>query len=124
MGFDKLKIERIIEDINLALASVEDKHKILFDLGNCSFDAQKFTLKLSSFIQEDGVEDAAYAEFLLLAHFYGFKKEDYGKTFIMNEKSYKIVGLKKSNRKYPVILDCSDGKSYKMSTEMVLPRIR
>jgi hypothetical protein len=123
MGFSPNGIDRIKEDMRVALKSVEEKYGVLFQLGNVSYSDNEFTTKVQCFVNTNGTANPAQLEFNKLAPFFGLLISDYGKPFIVEGIVYRITGLKKANRKYPIIAETADGKSYKFSTELVLPRI-
>jgi hypothetical protein len=123
MSFSKERISIILKDLELALKEVEDKHGVLFKVGNATFEPKDFSTRIQCFEKNGDIDNVAYVEFLSLATFYGFNKDDYGKSFAYDGHIYTISGLKKSNRKYPVILERNDGKGFKMSASFVLMRI-
>lgn len=51
---------------------------------------------------------------------YGFPQNIVGMKFKgSSNRNYKIIGFKTSYRKYPIITECSDGKSYKHSPRYI-----
>lgn len=42
-----------------------------------------------------------------------------GDEFKYDGKTYTIVGLKPRSKRYPILAKCSDGKTYKLTVELV-----
>jgi len=55
-----------------------------------------------------------------MAPVYDLNPSDFGKKFISGKSSFRISGIKPTNRKYPVLAErVSDGKTYKFPVESV-----
>lgn len=68
------------------------------------------------------VKDAApreMSEFAAYAHIYGLAESDLGATFHFNGNTYRVAGLKGSSRKYPILAQRSDGKTFKFPASTV-----
>lgn len=108
------------DEIDAALQAVAKKHGITLKVGNASFDANQINFKLNAMTLGEGGEVVTPEKkaFIADAHFYGFKAEDLGRTFMSNGKTFTIAGLKHANRKMPIIAT-SEGKSYKFAVDAV-----
>lgn len=57
---------------------------------------------------------------------YGFQKEDFGRSFVINKNVYTILGINPRNRKYPIIASNNNGVNYKFApitvTKSLLPK--
>ena len=92
-------------------------------LGKCTYDphAGVATFKVDvGIIGKNGVATRAAADFDAIAHLYGLKREDLGKTFEHRGNFYKISGLNPRSRKMPVLATRTfDGKTYRFQAATV-----
>ena len=72
-----------------------------------------------AFVKDNEIVDKNKADFEKYCHMFGLKKEDYGKSFRQNAKVFTVSGLNFKARKNNIELTCSDGKTYKGSSENV-----
>ena len=64
--------------------------------------------------------DAGENQFASTAHLVGLHADDFGKTFQVHGKTFRITGLNLRARKFPVCaVNTTDGKSYKFPTNTV-----
>ena len=119
---DKVKVRRLREDINEALAQVGQRHGATISTGSAQYDAQSVTFTLNIVEQaEDGSEQTIEAiDFLRVHARYGLMKKHLGTTFGHGTRTYKIIGSKPRNTKYPIIvLDVASGNRFKFRADCV-----
>lgn len=121
--FDGTNLTSLRDDIESALAAVAEKHNIVIRTGSGSYTSTTFDLKLKMSVKLDGVADELNspeaAEFMKWAKVYGFDSDDLGRTFVLHGKPFKLIGLRRKNRSYPIIASTDDGKTYKLSVTEV-----
>jgi hypothetical protein len=121
-ALDKRMVGIIAKEIEDAVQAVAQKYDINIKRGNGRFSAETATLKLEITTKGAGgqVETSDAKYFKLMARGYGLQAEDLGKDIIFNGTQYKIVGLKPSSFKYPILVKSArDGKTYKLRAESV-----
>ena len=126
-------------EINLALATIAQKHNLLIDIGNGRFSATecrftKLVIRPKTAIFAAPLSGANNApilsqtlegqEYLNLGYLLGLPKDGLGKTFICAGKRYVITGLRRSRRKYPVSGISSTGKPMKFTTQSVIAGLK
>jgi len=112
----RTKIQDMRKDIEEALQAVAEKHNCTIKAGNASFNEDSFKLKLE--IVENSSDGStvtqAQVDWKANASSFGLDVDLLGKTVILQNSNYEIVGLKPRSRKYPVLgKDLSNGKIYK-----------
>ena len=110
---NRQNIERISEDAEVALQIVAEEYGLILNPENGSYDRGRFTTKWT-FVCE--TEDGVPADFVRDAPFFGLTKEDYGRTFQADSKTFTLCGLKPRSPKYPILgRDVQSGQVYKFS---------
>lgn len=107
-------------DLDAAMAQVAAKHNLSITLGSARFSptTAKINLEVATKTEDGEAQKTTLIAFKALAHSYGLKPEDLGRTFTTNGKVMRITGLNTRSHKYPVTVDClTDGKKYKISAE-------
>ena len=118
--FNRPNIKTLREEIDNALKSIAEKHGISLMLGNVRFSDRSFTGKLEARITDTHGEPTMAVDFRTLADTYGLKPENLYRMVTIQGKTYKIVGLKPRNRKYPIIVEeITNGKRYKFSAFVI-----
>lgn len=115
MTFTRAKVKTLRADIDKALAAVEKKHGVEFNLGTIRFSDTDFrgTLKCVS-----SDSDAGRKMFERDALRVGLKKTSYGKEFTFRARKYRVVGVNTRAKKYPVkVADVATGGTYKMGLD-------
>ena len=116
---DRAKIEKIRTVVERALKSAEAELDITLKLGRCTFDPKgfaKFSLEASEQVNGEAYT-AEVADFRRACARYGLLESDLGREFELNGGSFKIVGLKIKNRKYPIVGErVSDGSRFKFQS--------
>lgn len=119
-NIDKVSVKQIIRECEEALQTVADKYDLVLTRKNCSYLPTEmpvpFKLNTKSFSNDGEELDQDEAEFKRSCRFFGFEKEDFGKTFSTRNSTFKICGLKRNNKKYPIIAeDLTTKKKYKFT---------
>jgi hypothetical protein len=118
-SFDRTTVKNLRSDIDKALATISKKYGIEISAGNASFTSSNVTYKVQAAVKAaSGVTMTKEAsDFNLYAsiNLSGFKL---GQTISLQGKEYTIAGWKVRAQRNPVIVT-RDGKSYRVSTEMI-----
>jgi len=119
MKITRTNLKDFRNDFKTALADLEKTYGVNIDLGNIKFTDNSFHSKMSVINVGGAVgEDVEKLKFENDCKRYGFKGTDFNKTLISNGTSFKLIGLKPANTKYPCIVENYKGK-YKMSVRAV-----
>ena len=106
-------------DLDELLADYGKKVGMVFNLGTMTCTDKSFRVKLSGTISDNSnpvsAEERMSIEFKIYAVLYGLTPEDLGKEVQVSEKTYKIVGIKPNNKKYPLIMQDQKGHNYKFA---------
>ena len=109
--FDRPTLKFLRKELAEALKPVEEKLGLTIHVGNCTYDTSKCSFKLDMTKEGETVDQI---NFMKYCHLYGFKKEDFGRNFQSNGKTYCISGLLIKASKYPILATCkATGKEYK-----------
>lgn len=100
MRFNKVYFANFRADVKEALKSVEEKYGVEIECGNITYSEDRFDLKIKAV--KAGV-DIRKIEFERLCYRHGLKPEDYGREFIYEGNTYKITGINKNAKTYPII---------------------
>jgi len=126
-SFDKKTVKNMREEINSALLKVTKKYGVTFSIGTIRFNTGEMRTKLMGSIPSIKAKevklkkDNAPMDWKIQAPFFGFRGDEYGKTFTAKRKTFKVVGLNQRAKQYPVkVVDVKTGKSYRCSANMVL----
>lgn len=118
-SFDRNTVKNLRSDIDKALATLSKKYGIEITAGNASFTPSNVTYKVQAAVKAaSGVTMTKEAsDFNLYGNISlsGFKL---GQTISLQGKEYTIAGWKVRAQRNPVIVT-RDGKSYRVSTEMI-----
>lgn len=120
--FDHVNVNEIAKEVVAALQSIAEKHGINLKKGRGTFDRNNWTMKLEwSIVAKNGTPNTK--EKTDLDRFgvaMGLPANSYGKEFTYSGSRFKVVGLKVSSHKYPIIGErVSTGKRYKFSVDAV-----
>jgi len=122
MKFNRTGVKQLRADIDSALAAIEKKHGVEFNIGTIRFSDTDFraTLKCTS-----ADPDAARKMFERDALRVGLKKTAYGKQFKYGNKEYIVVGVNTRAKKYPVsVKTVNRGDSFKMAVNCLPADLR
>lgn len=109
------------EDIESTLQSVEKKHNIKLELGNCTYstDYATFKLKVATITTDGKVVSKEVSDFEKYAELCNIKKQ-LGDIFTYQNHKYEIIGLKTRSHKYPVLCkSLHDNKDYQFTAKVV-----
>lgn len=125
-SFNKAKLKVIRADINAALASVEAKHKLKFNLGRITYTSNDFRVKLEGLSTGGSANsaDADRIQFESKAYLAGVKKTAFGEKFTSNGRTFTIDGLNLRANKYPIKATDSRGRRYKFSVRSLPASLR
>ncbi len=113
---DKDEIRKIRADIDATLKDIGEKHGLAFEVGRITYDDNGFKTRIEASVTGEIGESKIAIDFRNGCHKHGFAPEDLGRMFKNTNGTFKIVGLKPRNRKYPVIAKRLDtGRTYKFS---------
>jgi len=121
-SFNKSNLADVRSAINTSLNDVADHFGITLDIGNISFEGNRFTSKITAnIVSEDGVvQTRERKDFTRYAQTLCDLDPDWlDKSYTNNGKSYKITGLKTKATKNKIMLECSDGTNRVAPAEMV-----
>jgi hypothetical protein len=118
--FNRQNIRQINAEMEAALTAIANKYGVDVKLGNTRFTGDNFTTKVQvATVGESGITMSKEAtDFDRYKTILGIKM-DLGQEFQRNGKTYKIIGLKPRSKKYPVLAECSDGKTYKLPVDLI-----
>jgi len=116
-SFSKDSMKMLRPELQAVLDMIKDEYGINLEIGTISFTPTRFTCRLTGTTEgkEEGVKD----DFAFYAPMFGLEEDDRGKSFGFNCKMYKIIEIKPSSKKYPIICQREDGKRFKFSSQMV-----
>ena len=101
-----------------ALREFAADHNLVVDAGNISYDSNSFTIKISCTQKPEDGKSIEQVDFEKYCGAYGFRPEDYGKTFIEGNDTYAFVGFLPKGRKYQALVKKGD-VSYKVTLDAV-----
>ena len=115
------KINTVQEKIKLAITQIEKEEQVKINFGTCSYTNKDYTtrMKVTTLAKDQATMSAVGNVNTMMSKRYGFQENIIGKTFTNKRGTHTITEFKTSNRKYPIITTCSNGKSYKMSPTQV-----
>lgn len=119
MKFNKVEFNNFRNDLKDAVKELESKYNVKIDPENISFSHLEFTLKLKVVKHEEGI-DVDKEKFEKECRYYGFSKEHYKASFVVQGKEYKLVGFNsRSPKNNCSILEVCSGKTYKTNDQVV-----
>lgn len=111
MNLTKVNFNDFRADIEKALAAVAEKYDCDVTAGKIKYDDTSINISVDFKAQGENGESGEQVEFNKLCSNYGFKPEHYKKPFVMNDKTYYLIGFNPKARKYYcVISDINDKK--------------
>lgn len=125
MNLDKQNLASIRDVLDRILMGNEELKAlgVTAQLGSCRYEPKLATFKLKVIVLGDcGKEITPWeAEWHGSHRLYGFEADDLGREFrhFGSGKTYKIVGLNRKAKKYPVIGQDQDGRTYKFAAHVV-----
>ena len=123
MALTRNEIKQFREDFKNAVKDLEQQYNLDIKLGNIRFGKFEFYTKLTctktTEKAKQTVMETLKNEFRMWAETYGVNPDLFGKSYTQNGKIYTVAGINNRARKYPVLLNCSDGKTYKSDKSML-----
>ena len=115
------KIDKIQAKIKKAIESIAKEENVSISFGGISYNAAHYTtqMKITTLEKSDRVSNVLLSTCKSL----GFTQNIIGMTFSGTNGLYKIIDIKTRNRKYPIIADASNGKSYKFSVAYIKTKL-
>jgi len=119
-SFDRTNIRKINAEIEGALATIGQKYGLQISLGATKFSSVNYSTKLEvATISKSGMaSNKAAIDFDRYKIALGINVP-LGHTFNRAGKIYTVVGCKPRSTKYPVLAECSDGKTYKFPVSLI-----
>ena len=112
-------VRQIRDDIENALSEIGKKYGVGFSLEKIRYDNKSFSGRFNCLVLSEEVKSIEEQEFIQFVeseqNIYNLKKKHYKSHFEWNGKDFQLIGIRLSNRKYPVIAKrVKDGTSYKL----------
>jgi len=122
---DKQFLRVLRNEIDQALKPVGEKHRIVLACGKCTYSEGYATFRLeASEVKEDGTVVTRESEdFKRCCQLFALNEEDLGKTVVVSGNTYTIEGLNLNSNKFPILVKRSDGKRFKMPTEVIISKL-
>ena len=112
MNLTETNFNHFRNDVLNALAAVAEKYGCEVTMGNIKYDMTFIDATLYFKAKGENGESAE-AEFKRICKDYGFKPEDYNHCFLMDGKSYNLIGFNPRARKnYCIVRETQSGKTY------------
>lgn len=105
-----------------ALKEVEDKYAVEFSFhgGNYSPDNATLNLQISTVNKSGEVQSREFTDYKRYSKSKGLKVEWLGKKFTARGKTFKLLGFKSRNHRYPIIVEnMATGGRVKVSIEFL-----
>jgi len=116
---DKQLLADFRKDFEETVKSLEQKYGLVISLGSIRYSPDSFEAKIEC-KEGESRDDVNEKEFKIYCKTYGLQPEDYDRRFAFQGKSYVIVGVRPSRRKYPICCQCvEDGKTYGFTASLV-----
>ena len=125
MNIDRNTARMLGDELRAAARAVAERHGMALSTGGVRYGdgmVRLANIELKAVKLDDSGEavDPEAAEFARLAPRYGLKPDDLGRQFTTyGGKSYTIMGIKPSRRKYPISAEGVQGGRYKFAAEQV-----
>lgn len=118
--FDKTNLSTFRQKFDKMLSDFHQETGVALKIGNIRYDENSFRTTLQGFVQSvsgDGPTPDKI-EWDRVCVRYGLKPEHFGETIDLGfGRSYKLVGIKSRNRKYPIIGEKDNGQRYKLTLQ-------
>jgi hypothetical protein len=122
MEMRKQDWNEVAESINAAVKAVGEEFGLNFDRARWSYNPRECRFTLNASIQKlnGKTYDAGHEEWNRECFFLNLKESDFGREFAVNGNRYKITGVNRRSRKYPVLAtQTRTGKVYQWSAAQV-----
>jgi len=117
--FTREKLRSFRKDFDDAVKHLERKYEMKLDVGNISFTAESFTVRITgSKANEFGEKIVDPDKFRRSANLVGYKGE-LGFTYYINSTTYTVIDIDLKKPRNCMILKCNNGSTYKASAATV-----
>lgn len=119
--FTPQKLDKIREDMKLALSMVESTHNLQFEIGKFTYRSHTFKVSLEAAIGKNG-EDANLAKTTwdMECYAFGFTQSDFGRKFkTATGKYYTITNIRPRATKRPICATDEEGTEFIFRAEQV-----
>jgi hypothetical protein len=120
-------VRMLRNEIQKALNKVASTHGVSVRLGSGSYTEQnvRFALEVATIGQDGEVNNREASDFKSMAHLYGLKPNDLGKTVELRGTKFEIVGLRTKSYRFPIMgKRLYDGKIFKLPAESIASALR
>ncbi|MCK5644995.1 MAG: hypothetical protein KAJ19_29615 [Gammaproteobacteria bacterium] len=127
MQFNRKNLNTFRSEINTALAAIEAKHGVKFEIGRITFTDNNFRTRLECTSASDksgNAVDPRQTKFEANSWKFNIAKDAFGKTFSKGGRKYKIVGLNPRAKKYPLQCEAPNGQQWKMPLDSLPTNLR
>jgi len=115
--FDKQNLVDLRKSIDCALALVSSQYGIDLSIGNITFEANRFTTRLTA--KTRNIESTIMNNVYFLRN-NGLPSDLIGKQFLYKGTSYRVNGINERKRKYPIeTIRLKDNKSIIFTSEVM-----
>lgn len=120
MRINKNTLNNFRNDFAAAVKELEAKYDVSVAMSSIKYTDEDFTAKVVVTNNDESGEKVSIEakDFERMAHLYGMKPSDLGRTISLSGQRFTITGLKPRNTKMPIIAS-SNGKSYKLRVAQV-----
>ena len=119
-------IDKIRTRIDSLLTMIgEGEYGLNLRLGKCSFNDKTATFQLHvRTLDDSGKEVDPFAEEVKkYASWYGLEASDLGESFLYKGNQFTIVGLKKRNTKYTILVRNKNSDTFKFTPKLILAQL-
>lgn len=112
------KIDRIQRKIKLAIAQIEKEENVKITFGTSRYNATQYGTRMTvkTLDTENPVVENTYKSACATL---GLTQNVIGMQFAISTGLCTVNAIKLSNRKYPIIASCTNGKNYKFSVSQL-----
>lgn len=119
MNLSNVNFNAFRADVEKALAAVAEKYGCDVTAGKIKYDDISINLSLDFKARGENGESGEQMEFNKLCGNYGFKPEHYKVPFIMDGKTFYLIGFNPKARKYYCIISDINDKKFGCTVEAV-----
>lgn len=117
MQFNKEEFKAFREEMKKAVEGVERKFGIEIEFGSIKYEENSFEVKTK--VSNGTVEKRRENEFKKYAKLYNLDPSVYRKPFIYKGLQHRIIGLERTRRKYPMLIESETGETFLMTVDSV-----
>lgn len=114
---NRVTTRKLAQELEIAAKAIAKKYGFEANLKNSRFDPQGSSLTTIEFFAQGASQ--LEVDFEKYAQLFGLKPEWLNTTFKSGHETFTIVGLKASNKKYPVIAKNAKGSLFKFPANQV-----